>query len=223
LIAEHPLASAVRCEPLASSGVLSALELLLEGYVFAQDLQTSPWEFALDQSALVHAGCTPNALNWLCRRGYVERREPRQVDPRRPRAARSARRSASAPTYILTAKGAEIARDRELGSPTLSKPAPSGRRIPAWDGLRGELWFAGQLVRRFRNAASNQRVVLAAFQVQEWPDLLPDPLPPLADCVHVKQRLHDTIKNLNRCHLVACIRFFGTGAGRLVGWKRDRG
>ena len=84
--------------------------------------------------------------------------------------------------------------------------------MPVWDAGAGELRYRGQVVKRFRNAGSNQRCVLDAFQRLGWPRHILDPLPANRG-INSKQRLHDTIKNLNRCHESECLIFYGLDAG----------
>jgi hypothetical protein len=208
--------------------VQKALGILLEGYEYARDLGTSPWEFAVDLEALLAAGCSPNTLRWLVRRGVVEHAI---LDGSASAATRrgQVRRQEMFPRgtcFTLTKLGATVAQGgslpagacfagREAGSAGLAAAT-----TPVWDSCRGELRFLGRLVKRFRNAASNQRALLDAFQQRGWPERLTDPLPrPLAGTVNLKQRLHDTIKNLNRGHEERSLHFYGAEAGRAVGWK----
>ena len=94
-------------------------------------------------------------------------------------------------------------------------------RIPVWDNCVGELRYLGLLIKRFRKAASNQRTVLNAFQTQGWPEWLANPLRRSESVgqANLKQRLHDTIKNLNRDHQTRAIRFHGMDYGCAVGWR----
>ena len=57
-----------------------------------------------------------------------------------------------------------------------------------------------------------------AFEEDGWPARIDDPLPP-AKKIDAKQRLHDTIKNLNRNQKQRLIRFMGDGTGQGVRWK----
>jgi hypothetical protein len=80
------------------------------------------------------------------------------------------------------------------------------------------LSFGRFLVKRFRQPAPSQEVILTAFQEEEWSSRIDDPLPPqFQQCAH--QRLLDTIKNLNRNQRHRLIRFEGDGTGRGVRWK----
>jgi hypothetical protein len=216
--------SGFRNSPLQSPTIQKALRVLLEGYDNARDLQTSPWEFAVERTALLADGCTPHGLRWLARRGYVEQAEAAAPRPRRARAGGA---PPEASHFVLTDAGAAVARAAPpLPPPLAVRAAPSAggrtaeRELPVWDNARGELHFRGRLVRRFRNTASQQRAVLDAFQREGWPERLPDPLArPAGPCVNRKQRLHDVIKNLNRRHGARRLRFYGTDCGRAVGWR----
>jgi hypothetical protein len=57
-----------------------------------------------------------------------------------------------------------------------------------------------------------------ALEEEGWPPRIDDPLPMVAE-LDAKQRLHDTIKNLNRHQHRRCLRFFGDGTGQGVCWE----
>jgi hypothetical protein len=94
----------------------------------------------------------------------------------------------------------------------------SGELHPRWDPLRRELTVGGQIVKRFRLPAPNQEAIIMAFEEEGWPPAILDPLPP-ADEQNGRQRLHDTIKALNRSRLARVIRFLGDGTGEGVLWE----
>ena len=71
---------------------------------------------------------------------------------------------------------------------------------------------------RFRLPAANQEAVLRVFEEEGWPAAIFDPLPPHGDG-DTKQRLHDTIKALNRSRLARVIHFSGDGTGEGVLWE----
>jgi hypothetical protein len=103
------------------------------------------------------------------------------------------------------------------------RDALAGKALhPHWDSLRRELTLDGQVVKRFRVPARNQETVLMAFEEEGWPAVVLDPLPP-QDEQDGKQRLHDTIKSLNRSRLARVIRFSGDGTGEGVLWERSDG
>jgi hypothetical protein len=90
--------------------------------------------------------------------------------------------------------------------------------VPYWDYQRRVLWFDQTVVKEFRWQAANQERVLAAFQEEDWPARILDPLAPLPACV-MKRRLSDTIKCLNRSQRNPLIRFLGDGTGEGVRWE----
>ena len=51
-----------------------------------------------------------------------------------------------------------------------------GIRVRRWDSNRRELWFQGELVKRFRVPAANQECILAAFEEENWSRQIDDPL-----------------------------------------------
>jgi hypothetical protein len=210
--------------------VQNAFGVLLEGYDYAHDLKASPWEFAVEATTLLAQGCTPNTLRWLVLRGYVEQtaRGPKRRRRKRQPHLAEPRTFAEGTCYVLTALGASIARGDTPRAPCTEPLARNSQRrskeegdTPVWDSATGELRFLSCLVRRFRNAASDQRAVLDAFQRQGWPERVKDPLPHSGEeGLNVKKRLRDTVKNLNRDHEAPGMHFYATDAGRAVGWKR---
>ncbi len=99
-----------------------------------------------------------------------------------------------------------------------TQPGDAGNPRPRWDAVRRELWFRGQLVKRFRVPAANQTIILDAFEVDGWPPRIDDPLPGVTGIV-AKRRLHDTIKALNHKQKDGCLRFRGDGTGEGIFWE----
>ena len=93
--------------------------------------------------------------------------------------------------------------------------------VPEWDPVRRQLRLSSRVLKEFRQPAPNQITVLDAFQTASWPRRIDDPLPPFFgnDQTAAKQRLHETIKNLNRALPRRTIRFRGDGSGRGVLWE----
>jgi hypothetical protein len=63
-----------------------------------------------------------------------------------------------------------------------------------------------------------QEAILMAFEEENWPPRIDDPLPVHPDMLP-KRRLHDTIKSLNRNQKRPLIRFMGDGTGEGVRWE----
>jgi hypothetical protein len=74
------------------------------------------------------------------------------------------------------------------------------------------------VVKRFRQPAEQQELVLAAFEEQGWPPRIDDPLPG-GNGVNAKQRLRDAMKNLNRHQRNRRIRFEADGTGKGILWR----
>jgi hypothetical protein len=95
--------------------------------------------------------------------------------------------------------------------------------LPLWDGRR--LWLGETLLKEFNQPAPFQTALLDAFQKQGWSDTPAENPLPRAEGEsenNAKHRLHDTIKNLNRCLPPGTIRFRGDGTGKGVIWVFDR-
>jgi hypothetical protein len=203
-----------------------ALGLLLQAYEYAQELQRSPWDFALELEALRESGLNHNDCRWLVYQNYLlhalgDRLSPEGEGP----AGASGRLILSAascfiltPHWVVRAR-AVLGRPASFPSPPVASepelPAPAAH--PRWDKDRRELWFGTALVKQFKVPAANQETVLAAFQEEQWPACLDDPLPPQPD-IDPKRRLHDTVGSLNRNQKRFLIRFAGNGNGLGVRW-----
>jgi hypothetical protein len=128
---------------------------------------------------------------------------------------------------VLSLDGATVA--RSLVSQPTEIPSRGGtgntktikRPLPNWDGQRRELCVGKILVKRYRLPSPNQQAILMALEEEGWPSRIDDPLPMVTD-LDAKQRLHDTIKNLNRHQHRRCLRFFGDGTGQGVCWEYIR-
>jgi hypothetical protein len=109
---------------------------------------------------------------------------------------------------------------RQRPAPRPKPKTPVRRRsTPHWDAKSRTLWFGPTLIKDFNVPARNQELILAAFEEQNWPDCIDDPLSP-APGIEPKRRLHDTIIRLNRSHKRRLIRFGGNGNGLAIVWRR---
>jgi hypothetical protein len=75
-----------------------------------------------------------------------------------------------------------------------------------------------QVVKEFKLHSPNQVTILTAFEEEGWPLKIDDPLSPHSE-IDAKQRLHDTIKSLNRNQKCQLLRFRGDGTGQGVRWE----
>ena len=105
--------------------------------------------------------------------------------------------------------------ERETSLQTL---ALHGLHLPQWDPQCRVLRVGQRVVKQYRRSSPNQEIVLSAFQEENWPHRIYDPLPPQGE-QEPKCRLHDTIKWLNRNHEHCLIRFLGDGTGEGVCWE----
>lgn len=105
--------------------------------------------------------------------------------------------------------------ERETSPQALALPGP---HLPQWDRQCRVLRVGQCVVKHYRRPSANQERVLSAFQEEDWPHRIDDPLSPQGE-QEPKCRLHDTIKWLNRHQEHHLIRFLGDGTGEGVCWE----
>jgi hypothetical protein len=109
------------------------------------------------------------------------------------------------------------ASSRTAGQGATPPPPPASMEDkPHWDAERGELWYGGEVVKKFKQPAPNARTILSAFQEQEWPPRIDDPLPQGRGSIVPRQRLADTLRGL-KCNQAGLI-FEQDGTGEGVIW-----
>jgi hypothetical protein len=89
---------------------------------------------------------------------------------------------------------------------------------PHWEKYLRQLLWGLRLIKQYRQPAESQEAILAAFEELGWPFRMDDPLPPKSE-QDGRQRLHDTIKRLNRYQLHEALRFHGDGTGKGIYWE----
>jgi len=205
---------------------LEALFKLRDARTTANDLGYDGWKFALELLAILRTGCTETQLRALILLGLVSHAievteigaYDRQFHPAGPSliGIRSC--------FTITDYGVSFLRLTETTQAKLDSQEHmtvhlSSRQLhPHWSADRRELWLADELVKRFTRPAPNLELILSGFQELDWPQQMDDPLPPLS-AVDQKERLHDSIKRLNRCQLPAQIKFRGDGSGCGIRWE----
>ena len=204
--------------------VRAGLLLLLQAHDYALDVERDPWDFAVELTDLRRAGLSKADCRWLVCKSWVEvGRELAPADGKR-RFRREAGLTLSVRAcMILSIQGVKISRELRRQSPSggeiNSRSARSSRlTTPHWDCDRRELRVSGKLVKQFKAPSPNQELVLVALQEENWAPRIDDPLPP-SKSLDTKQRLHDTIKNLNRHQKHRLIRFMGDGTGLGIRWE----
>jgi hypothetical protein len=197
-----------------------ALQLLYDACVYAQQLDRVYWDFAEEIDSLRQHGLTNGDLRWLVCNGFVE--HGREITQRGQEGRKFHRDSglyfSSETCFVLTEQGASYA-SRCLNAPVDdSDNDPNESRIPVWDRDRQELRVGLAIVKQFKVPARNQETILAAFQEEDWPVFIDDPLPMHPE-IDPKRRLHDTINSLNRNQKSDVIRFRGNGSGQGIRWE----
>lgn len=208
----------------------AALALLLESRAYAEELERSPWDFAVEIGSLRAAGLTTSDLRWLVCKSHVEHARESTMPGDQTRCFRAgggltfSRRTC----FVLTETGVAYARraiatasyaagSNGHGERVVHATASGGQR-PKWDRERQELRVGEIVVKQYKVPAANQETILAAFEEEGWPVRLDDPLPPHPE-QDSKRRLHDTIVSLNRNQKNSVIRFSGDGSGQGVRWQ----
>ena len=195
-------------------------------------MASDPWDFAVEIDQLRTLGLSDNDLRFLVRSQYLEHarevtavgQNGRQFQPTgnltfAPRTCFVLKRH----RLDLAAEDVRFALDYEsVGSqtPHVSQTIPLRRRliVPNWDANRRILTYDGHVIKRFRRPARNQSLILAAFQEEDWPIRIYDPIAP-QPCQDMKRRLNDTIKCLNRGLERRLLHFRGDGTGEGVLWE----
>jgi hypothetical protein len=192
---------------------------LQEAYNSAAELSRNAWEFALEIRYLRGVGLTHSQLRWLLCQGYLQQglEESQAGEPWRRFRPVANLSLAEATCFVLTADGDAFVRALREGRAVPFEPGPR-RQQPVWDQDRRELRCGGVLVKSFKQPARSQELVLAAFEEENWPTRIDDPLPPGAE-QDPKRRLHSTISNLNRGQRNRLIHFEGGGDGESVQWR----
>ncbi len=211
----------------------AGLQFLLQAKQYAEDVAADLWDFALELRELRSLDLTNSDLRWLALKGYVdyarEITEPGDEKRmfRRMRGLTFVKRLC----FVVTDEGCAAATTHDFHTAAITaridaahaEPlppkvvVPPPRLAPHWDSDLQELRLNGLIVKQFKVPAPNQEMVLAAFEEENWPARIDDPLPPQAD-QDPKRRLHDTIVSLNRNHKHRLIRFMGDGSGEGVRW-----
>ncbi len=225
--------------------MVPGLRLLLQAHDYARDLDREVWDLAVEMDSLRRAGLTSSDLRWLVCKGLAE--QAGEITTPRDSARRfefsCSLMFMDAACFVLTPAGVGVARsifrdgnpDGQNGShpdaPRTrtngsagnsladSRHVPSaGALLPEWDHDRRELRVAGLVVKQFKLPSPNQERIIVAFEEESWRPRIDDPLPPCMDIVP-QQRLHSTIKSLNRNQVHRLINFMGDGTGRGIHWE----
>lgn len=206
------------------------LDQLREAHAYATAAGRDPWEFAVELASLRAAGLTTSDLRWLVCQGHVAhaRERTRLADERRSFRPASSLAFGKRSCFVLTPKGLELARHQGEPRPqasaqlrTSSAQRQCEQDVPFWDASTHTLYWRGEPVKHFRADAPHQEAILDSFQESGWPRCLSVSLP-RDDEISPKERLHDTVKNLNR-NVRPYLRFAQEGSGGRVIWEEVGG
>ncbi|WP_144057980.1 hypothetical protein [Novipirellula maiorica] len=212
------------------------LSLLAIGYRYASASDVNSQEFAVRYKSLCEAGLNECDVRWLLTQDFVEHLVELTLPGDTARSFRAGGAAICTESCLrLTEHGFAFAQqgrsdgcDSDASNNQTSKyPAAtnSAQPIPAihpvWNPDRQELSFQNQIIKRYRLPSPNQTAILSAFEEDDWPVRIDDPLSPRLD-QDPKRRLHDTIRNLNRAQIHPLLRFVGDGSGQGVLWDRVR-
>jgi len=198
----------------------AALRLLLEGHEQARQLKCDDWEFAIEIAALGAAGATCNQIRWLLHEGFALHgvESTQGESPTRQFRPIGNLSLPEQTCFVLTTAGLDYAllRCNGLGE---GRPAPGEEVKPNWIQDLHELWLGHLLVKKFKQPAAVQELILSVFQEEAWVFCIADPLPPIAG-LEPKRRLNRTIAKLNGSQQNQVIHFDGGGDGMSIRWRR---
>src|SRR5581483_2700819 len=114
--------------------------------------------------------------------------------------------------FILSAAGVELAQRTATAA---GRTAPGPGTTPHWDGR--VLRWGGRVVKRYRVPAGNQKLILDAFQEEDWPPHIDDPLP-RRHGIDAPARLRGAVYRLNHRQCDPLLLFESDGTGQGVSW-----
>jgi hypothetical protein len=216
--------------------------MLWRALQFSQNAGLDRSQFAVEIQDFYELLLTTNDLRWLVAKGLAEHAQETSAlgDIRRSFQPTTGLTFTKATVFFLTESGATLAskihawalKNRALAfvEETQRAPetcaqtpaskgngAPKAEVKPTWDTRRRELRVGELLVKWFRVPAPNQEVVLSAFEEENWPAIIDDPLPCKGEIV-ARQRLSYAITRLNGKQVNHLIHFHSDGRGEGIGW-----
>lgn len=228
-----------------SKRMIATIKQLVDAFRYAADLGDDVWQFSMDYGSLREQGLTAADVRWMLKSGLVDRavEVPDESSPAgRVFVESDSQMFSDLDCFVLSNAGYAAATAANLNGSPVENPVSSSndysqipwrrvsnrngvtaangveKNVPEWDRDRQELRAGNILIKRFKAPAPNQEAILAAFEEENWPTRIDDPLPPRVD-LDPKRRLHDTINSLNRNQKSRLVRFFGDGSGEGVRWE----
>jgi hypothetical protein len=202
---------------------------LRKAFGYAQDSQQSIWEFAIPLGELCRYELTESDYRLLVSCGYLKHavEVTRAGDPCRrfihTQNLSFSERSCfvlneSCLTSMFSAKEHRPGSDPRSEAHSLHKISDTTTLTPRWNSSSRILTVKEQIVLQFKWPAPNQERILTAFEEDNWPPHVDDPLPP-KEGLDSQSRLHDAIKCLNRNQRQRLLRFRGDGTGKGILWE----
>jgi hypothetical protein len=201
---------------------------------YAICIHADVWDFAVELGGLLNAGAMVADLRWLLAQGYIDLATEitQPGDPVRSFHAVRCLVFTARTCFVLSDEGtrwmdAGAARDvrgvrpgpcRLLCERFVGEGDACESELPCWDAAEKVLCLAGRVVKRYCCSSPNQEAVLAAFEEEQWPRRIEDPLRPV-EGMDSKRRLRDTIGTLNTKQENRLIRFRAVGTGEHVMWE----
>jgi hypothetical protein len=203
--------------------VFAALRELHDGAELARSLARDIWDFAVEFDQLQRRGVHANDLRWLVFKGWICHGHETTTRSSSGRCFRlgGPHRFDQASCFVLSHIGANLLADQPATTADLypqTSAAALDPLVPRWDRQRQELRLAQYLIKRFKVPAQTQCAILSAFEEEDWPVRIDDPLPGHPE-LDPKRRLHNAINALNRNQVHRLIRFLGDGRGLGVRWE----
>jgi hypothetical protein len=206
--------------------------MLYEAAIYAADVDRSRWDFGLELDFLTDAGLSPSDLRWLMCNGYVEHaKEVKSNDSRSRKFDSNSHSFTRTSCFVLTDAGHSLVHQLLSGNVEEACPDPTTMLSssesmhtamkPFWDRDRQELRVGSQIVKRFVVPAPSQEIILAAFQEDDWPECIHDPLPQ-REPAEAPDKLQDAIHSLNQNQRSELIRFFADDEKGIC-WEFVRG
>jgi hypothetical protein len=190
-----------------------AFALLLSAYEKARQLEQQLLHHAVPYASLQAVGLSDGQILSLCKAGSIEHYQ--ETTRRRDRTRRFRRIREAQPSklscFALTEEG--LADAYELAATSGGNSCLALQ--PRWLADVRELWFRDVLAKCFPHAAPCQEEILAAFQDQQWPRHIDNPLRNQKDPY---ESLRNAVKKLNR-QQNPVMDFSLDGAGEGVIWR----
>ena len=207
--------------PIIRQHIKTVILRLAAARQMAIDCARSIWDFAVELDRLLDLGINHDELRWLIGKGYCDHAyEKDQAD-------NSKRTFESLGGFSITDRSCFVLTDRGLSVSSLLgsfvttsniDQQDEGKPSPTWDDQRHELRVGSVVIKQFKWRASNQETILNAFEEEQWPPRIDDPLPQDPE-IDPKRRLNDAIKSLNRRQKTPILRFHGDGSGQGIYWE----